>query len=132
MTDTVLNLGMNDDVVQAMSRSTNNPRFAYDTYRRFLQMYGDVVLGVDKEKYESILLAARSRRGVQHDCDLQTADLQFIIYIHILIYIYIYIYIAYLNFPVTCIIFDCVHSCLFSGLFMPLGTATIVRTRYAK
>lgn len=70
---------MNDDVVQAMSRSTNNPRFAYDTYRRFLQMYGDVVLGVDKEKYESILSAARKRRGVEHDCNLQTADLQFIV-----------------------------------------------------
>ena len=61
--DTVLNLGMNDTVVHQLASCTGNPRFAFDTYRRFLQMYGSVVLGVDKDRYQvhyptvSLLLA---------------------------------------------------------------------------
>lgn len=70
---------MNDEVVQLIARFTNNPRFAFDTYRRFLQMYGDVVLGVDNEKYEAIITAARARRGVEHDSELYTADLQAVV-----------------------------------------------------
>jgi pyruvate,orthophosphate dikinase len=63
MMDTVLNLGMNDEVVLRISTITNNTRFAYDTYRRFLQMYGSVVMGVDKDRYQEILTDARSRAG---------------------------------------------------------------------
>ena len=54
--DTVLNLGMNDTVLHQLSSCTGNPKFAYDTYRRFLQMYGSVVLGVDKDRYQVCVL----------------------------------------------------------------------------
>lgn len=76
MMDSVLNLGINDEVAEAMARATNNPRWAFDTYRRFLQMFGTVVLGTDKQPYEDILEAARKRRAVPHESLLPVADLQ--------------------------------------------------------
>ena len=63
MMDTVLNLGINQQRVELMARISKNPRWAYDTYRRFLQMFGSVVLGLDKEPYEDILKRAREKAG---------------------------------------------------------------------
>ena len=73
--DTVLNLGMNDEILDSMVRLSGNPRWAYDTYRRFLQMYGDVVLGVDKSLYEDVLADARKQRGVNYDSLLNVDEL---------------------------------------------------------
>jgi len=73
MMDTILNLGMNDQVVEIIARKTNNPRFAYDSYRRFLQMYGDVVMGVQKrpdedhEPFESAIEQLKDERYGKHD-----------------------------------------------------------------
>lgn len=75
MMDTILNLGMNEDIVHIMARVSNNLRWAYDTYRRFLQMYGTVVLHIDKDRYEDVLADARKRRGVSHDSLLTDSDL---------------------------------------------------------
>ncbi|HAZ19281.1 MAG TPA: pyruvate, phosphate dikinase, partial [Clostridiales bacterium] len=55
MMDTILNLGMNDTVVETMAKKTNNPRFAYDSYRRFIQMYSDVVMEVGKKYFEKLI-----------------------------------------------------------------------------
>ena len=63
MMDTVLNLGLNDQTVVALSRNSDNERFAYDSYRRFIQMYGDVVLGIDSHKFEDILDDKKDERG---------------------------------------------------------------------
>ena len=76
MMDTVLNLGLNDRAVEGLSGRTANPRFAYDSYRRFIQMYGDVVSGIDKRDFEQALLALRTTRGVQSDVELSADDLQ--------------------------------------------------------
>jgi pyruvate,orthophosphate dikinase len=76
MMDTVLNLGMNDSVAQRLAAVTNNPRFALDTYRRFLQMYGSVVMGVDKDRYQEVLVAARAKAGVDFDNQLTASDWQ--------------------------------------------------------
>ncbi|MCB0729497.1 MAG: pyruvate, phosphate dikinase [Ignavibacteriae bacterium] len=79
MMDTILNLGLNDVTVQGLIKSTNNPRFAYDSYRRFVQMYGDVVLGLqpedkhDLDPFEVILDAKKKKNGITKDTDL-TAD----------------------------------------------------------
>jgi pyruvate,orthophosphate dikinase len=72
MMDTVLNLGLNDETVEAVAKISGE-RFAYDSYRRFIQMYGDVVLGVDHHDFESILEIEREKRGAAADTDL-TAD----------------------------------------------------------
>jgi pyruvate,orthophosphate dikinase len=72
MMDTVLNLGLNDETVEAVAKASGE-RFAYDSYRRFIQMYGDVVLGVDHHDFESILEIEREKRGAAQDTDL-TAD----------------------------------------------------------
>ena len=79
MMDTILNLGINDELVDEMSQKTNNPRWAFDTYRRFLQMFGDVVLHLDKQRYEDILSRHRTRAGVQFDCDLPEQSLREIV-----------------------------------------------------
>ena len=63
MMDTVLNLGLNDDSVQGLIAQTQNPRFAWDSYRRFIQMYGDVVMGLDHEVFEEILEDEKGRLG---------------------------------------------------------------------
>ena len=76
MMDTVLNLGLNDRSVEGLAARTGNPRFAYDSYRRFIQMYGDVVAEVDKEHFEQALSAMKADRGVEQDVDLGADDLR--------------------------------------------------------
>ena len=73
MMDTVLNLGLNDETVEGLAKLTNDARFAYDAYRRFISMYGDVVMGVAKKKFEHLLKGARAEAGVKNDNEL-TAD----------------------------------------------------------
>lgn len=76
MMDTVLNLGMNDKAVAGLSGVSGNERFAWDAYRRFLQMYGDVVMGVDHHHFEEELEAVKKAKGVEEDLDLDAADLK--------------------------------------------------------
>jgi len=76
MMETILNLGLNDETVQGLIAGSNNPRFAYDSYRRFVQMYGDVVYDLGKEPFDSELEAAKRRRRVQRDMDLTPDDLR--------------------------------------------------------
>jgi len=82
MMDTILNLGLNDTTVEALSAKTGNPRFAYDSYRRFVQMYGDVVLGLqpvdkhDRDPFELILEKKKKKRKVELDTELTTEDLK--------------------------------------------------------
>lgn len=73
MMDTILNLGLNDVVVEGLAKLTQNPRFAYDSYRRFIQMFSDVVMEVEKPKFEKILDAVKEENGAHFDTDL-TAD----------------------------------------------------------
>ena len=70
MMDTVLNLGLNDESVEGLAARTGNPRFAYDSYRRFIQMFGDVVAEVDKDHFETALSAMKADRGVEQDVNL--------------------------------------------------------------
>ncbi|OPY57755.1 MAG: Pyruvate, phosphate dikinase [Pelotomaculum sp. PtaU1.Bin035] len=79
MMDTVLNLGLNDRTVNALASSTNNERFAKDCYRRFITMFGDVVMGVEHHKFESILEAQKKKTDVRFDHELSAADLQEVI-----------------------------------------------------
>ena len=79
MMDTILNLGMNDQAVEAVARKTGNPRFAYDSYRRFIQMFGNVVLEISKDKFEHILSAQKKKRKFTLDTEL-TADASVCIY----------------------------------------------------
>ena len=82
MMDTILNLGLNDKVVEGLVAKTGNPRFVWDSYRRFVQMYGDVVLGMkpvnktDIDPFEEIIEAVKSAKGVHLDTELEVADLQ--------------------------------------------------------
>lgn len=76
MMDTVLNLGLNDASVQGLARSTNDERFAYDSYRRFIAMYGRIVLGVDGHSFEHPLEAAKAAVGTKNDADLPAAKLR--------------------------------------------------------
>lgn len=76
MMDTVLNLGISDEVAAAMAERTQDARFAYDCYRRFVQMFGRVVLGVPDEPFDRLLAEQRRQRGVQNDAELPAADLQ--------------------------------------------------------
>ena len=62
MMDTVLNLGLNDLTVEGLAAATGNPRFAYDSYRRFIQMFGDVVMGVESQKFEDALTSQEGTR----------------------------------------------------------------------
>ncbi|MEP7361646.1 MAG: pyruvate, phosphate dikinase [Acidobacteriota bacterium] len=79
MMNTILNLGMNDVTVQALINKTGNPRFAYDCYRRFLQMFGEVALDIDMEHFDDIFDARKAKKKVKLDTDLTTEDLQAII-----------------------------------------------------
>ena len=79
MMDTILNLGLNDEVVEGLAKLTNNPRFAYDSYRRFIQMFSDVVMQQDKSKYERILDQIKEKKGVKFDKDLSADDLKEIV-----------------------------------------------------
>ncbi len=82
MMDTILNLGLNDEVVKGLAKMTGNERFAYDSYRRFVQMYGDVVLGMkpvnkdDIDPFEAIIQEVKSRRGIRLDNELTTDELK--------------------------------------------------------
>lgn len=82
MMDTILNLGLNDDTVEGLAKVSENPRFAWDCYRRFIQMYGDVVMGVqarseeEEEPFDAILEKLKKKLGVETDTDLKTSDLQ--------------------------------------------------------
>ncbi len=71
MMDTILNLGLNDKAVEALAKRSNNPRFAYDSYRRLIQMFGDVVLDVPKKKFEHIFDSIKNREKVKFDYDLK-------------------------------------------------------------
>jgi pyruvate, orthophosphate dikinase len=75
MMDTVLNLGLNDDVVAGLIEKTNNPRFVYDIYRRFIDMYGDVVMGCKHENFEEALEAAKKKAKVENDNQLSAEQL---------------------------------------------------------
>ena len=79
MMDTILNLGLNDEVVEGLAHLTNNERFAYDSYRRFIQMFSDVVMQQDKSKYERILDQIKEKKGVKFDKDLTADDLKEIV-----------------------------------------------------
>jgi pyruvate,orthophosphate dikinase len=76
MMDTVLNLGLSDIAVEGLARQTGNERFAYDSYRRFIQMFSDVVLGVEKDLFENAITALKQTRGVDSDTDLTADDLK--------------------------------------------------------
>ena len=79
MMDTVLNLGLNDETVEALAAGSGDPRFAYDSYRRFIQMYCDVVLGLDHEVFEEILEEEKARLGLDLDTEVSAAEWQAII-----------------------------------------------------
>ncbi|HSS80706.1 MAG TPA: pyruvate, phosphate dikinase [Gaiellaceae bacterium] len=76
MMDTILNLGLNDDAVEGLGATTGNPRFAYDSYRRLIQMYGEVVEGVDAHRFEQALSDLKTERGAQQDVELDANDLR--------------------------------------------------------
>ena len=76
MMDTILNLGLNDDTVEGLALKTGNARFAYDSYRRFIQMYSDVVLGVDHDVFEDLLDLMKNERDFSQDTDLTADDLK--------------------------------------------------------
>jgi pyruvate,orthophosphate dikinase len=76
MMDTILNLGLNDVAVEGLARSTGNARFAFDSYRRLVQMYGEVVAGVDGHRFEQALTDLKAERGVTQDVDLTAYDLR--------------------------------------------------------
>ena len=86
MMDTVLNLGLNDDAVIGIANKTKNERFAWDSYRRFIQMYGDVVLGMkpeskeDIDPFEEIMEALKHKRGIELDTEFTIRDLQDLVY----------------------------------------------------
>lgn len=76
MMDTVLNLGINDDVVCGLSKLTNNPRFAYDSYRRFIQMFSDVVMDIPKTEFEKIIDRMKEQKGIKLDTEFNVEELQ--------------------------------------------------------
>lgn len=79
MMDTVLNLGLNDETVAGLARLTGDERFAYDAFRRFIQMFGDVVLGIPKKRFEHILKEAKATAGVKNDNELTSAQLKAVV-----------------------------------------------------
>jgi pyruvate,orthophosphate dikinase len=79
MMDTILNLGLNDKSVVGLANKTNNPRFAWDAYRRFIQMFGNVAMGVDHDKFEEIIASVKAVRGIKEDTELTTEELQTIV-----------------------------------------------------
>jgi pyruvate, orthophosphate dikinase len=74
MMDTVLNLGLNDETVEALAGEAGDPRFAFDSYRRFIQMYGDVVMGIDLDLFEEILDSAKADSGHEHDTEVSACE----------------------------------------------------------
>ena len=84
MMDTVLNVGLNDTTIEGIIKKTGNPRFAYDSYRRFVSMYGDVVMGVkagsmEEDPFEVILQKRKDEKSVEFDIDLDTEDLKWLV-----------------------------------------------------
>ncbi len=79
MMDTILNLGLNDVAVEGFAKKTGNPRFAYDSYRRFIQMYSDVVMEVPKSFFEKIIDEVKEEKGVKFDTELTTDDLKVLV-----------------------------------------------------
>jgi len=79
MMDTILNLGLNDKAVLGLAKKTNNERFAWDAYRRFIQMYGDVAMGVDHDKFEAIIDEVKAIRGIKDDPELNVEELKLIV-----------------------------------------------------
>ena len=79
MMDTILNLGLNDAAVEGLAARTGNRRFAYDSYRRLIQMFGEVVDGIDGHKFEDALTALKRDRGVDHDTDLTAEDIEVLV-----------------------------------------------------
>lgn len=79
MMDTVLNLGINDEAVEGLAKGTDNPRFAYDSYRRFIMMFADVVIGVSKKKFDRVLDEYKESKGYESDLDLSADDLKHIV-----------------------------------------------------
>lgn len=76
MMDTILNLGLNDEVVEVLTKKSGNPRWAWDCYRRFIQMFSDVVMGVGKKHFERLIDELKEEKGIQHDVDLSAEDLK--------------------------------------------------------
>lgn len=79
MMDTILNLGLNDETVQGLAKQSNNEWFAYDSYRRFFQMFGDTVLGIDKEKFDEVLNAQKEKEGVTSDQEISLEGMKSIV-----------------------------------------------------
>jgi pyruvate,orthophosphate dikinase len=79
MMDTVLNLGLNRETLEGLAKLTDNPRFAWDAYRRFVQLFGKIVMGVDGEKFEHVMTKAKAKTAGGQDTDLTTEDLQAIV-----------------------------------------------------
>ena len=79
MMDTVLNLGLSDEAVEGLAKATSNPRFAYDSYRRFIMMFADVVIGVSKSKFERVLDEYKEHKGVKDDLELDIEDLKAVV-----------------------------------------------------
>ena len=79
MMDTILNLGLNDVAVEGFAKKTGNPRFAYDSYRRFIQMFSDVVMEISKAKFERVLDEIKEAKGAKYDTDLDADDLKEVI-----------------------------------------------------
>lgn len=79
MMDTILNLGLNNVAVEGLAKLTNNPRFAYDSYRRFIQMFSDVVMEVEKSNFEAILEHVKEQKGVELDTELDAEDLKVVV-----------------------------------------------------
>ncbi|NLM28663.1 MAG: pyruvate, phosphate dikinase [Clostridiaceae bacterium] len=76
MMDTILNLGLNDEVVEGLAELTQNPRFAYDSYRRFITMFSDVVMEINKSEFDKVMDEMKERKGVVQDTDLDASDLK--------------------------------------------------------
>src|SRR6185437_13331526 len=79
MMDTILNLGLNDESVKSLARKSNNERFAYDSYRRLIQMFGNVVLDISKHEFDEVFDGQKKKRGVKLDTELTAQDLQEVI-----------------------------------------------------
>lgn len=79
MMNTILNLGLNDEIVEGLAKKTDNPRFAYDSYRRFIQMFSDVVLGVEGHKFEQVIADYKAEHGKTFDVEMEAKDWQAVI-----------------------------------------------------
>ena len=82
MMNTILNLGLNDAIVEGLAKKTGNPRFAYDSYRRFIQMFADVVLGVSTDKFEHVLDEYKTNRGMVQDTEMDADDWKHIVEVY--------------------------------------------------